>query len=405
MLYVHRWATLAVGLLLVYIAVTGLWMQSMDLFAQVTHQPASNPTVQEFHQHLNGTDNYAVVSDPDYTSRALPDGLNYAAALVKSASIARGEFPAAPMRLIELRMIGDKVAALVKTGDGRRLYDVATGGRLPDTQLPPDNPNKINPGLRAEMKSWHKFAFNKFLLQKASILNLLAGIGVGFLMVTGSIHYVRLLKVRRKIRKPQLFWSAGGFWRKFHRWVALVSFVLVAYLVVTGMLMAVSDLGAAYAEWKSPRASRPKNPDTADFSTPLSDAEIPTMAQATLAAFRSAYPGIPIRVLRVRYFAGYSQGIVVTGQAAPEQHVFDTRNGRELSLTEPGYPVTNFPFGWQWHQTVKKFHRGDIFGLSGNWLEWLSGAALLYLSASGLWMYWQMWRRRAGAGKRDIVWR
>jgi uncharacterized iron-regulated membrane protein len=405
MLYVHRWASLIVGLLVIYIAVTGLWMQSMDLFAHTTNQPSSDPTIQEFRQHLNGTDNYAVVSEPDYTSRSLPAGLDIEQSLARIAATARAAAPGQPMRFVELRMIGNRAAAVVKMGDGRFLYDVQTQKRMPDALLPPANPNEITHGLRASMKSWHKFAFNKFMLQKASIFNLIAGIGVLVLMYTGITHYLRLLKARRKVRKPELFWSAGGFWRKFHRWTATVSAVLILYLVVTGMLMAVSDLGAAYAEWKSPRTSRPKNPDSADYSSPLKDAELAAMTRATIAAFAGGHQGVPIRVFRLRYFAGYPQGAIVTGEDSPVQHVYDTRNGRELSLTEPGYPITNFPFGWQWHQTVKQFHRGDFFGRGGNWLEWLSGISLLYLSVSGLWMYYGMWRKRANTGRPKIVWR
>ncbi len=406
MLYIHRWASLLVGALLVYICITGLWITSMDLFVNLTHQPASNPTIQEFRQHLNGPDNFAVISDPDYTARSLPSDLDKSAALTRVAALARAQAPSEPMKLIELRMDGDRVAAQVRMGKKRFLYDALTGERLPDAHLPPANPNEIHHGLRADMKSWHKFAFNKFLLQKASIFNLMGGIGVAFLMVTGLIQYFRILKRRRDAGMPKtLFWSGGGFWRKFHRWTALVSCVLIAYLVTTGMLMAISDLGAAYAEWKSPRALRPIHPDSGDFSSPLADAEIQPMTAATTAAFERDHHGTQIEVFRLRYYAGYAQGAVVTGETPPQQHVYDTRNGREMSETEPGYPISNFPFGWQWHQTVKKFHRGDIIGLGGNSIEWLGGVALLYLACSGLWMYFDLWRKRAKSGKPQIVWK
>jgi uncharacterized iron-regulated membrane protein len=427
MLYVHRWASILAGVLIIYIAFTGLWITSMDLFVNFTHQPASNPTIQEFRQHINGPDNFAVISDPDYAARALPGDLDKYTALMRLAAAARAEVPGRPMGLIELRMTGDRVSGQVKLGNTRLLYDALTGERLPDAQLPPANPNEITHGLRADMKSWHKFAFNQFLLQKASIFNLLAGIAIGFLMVTGLIQYFRMLKRRRNAGMPQLFWSGGSFWRKFHRWTALVASLLVVYLVTTGMLMAVSDLGAAAAEWYVPRKSgggywrhlhdtgdhsgrhrhvaRPVHPDSGDYSSPIADDEIQAMASATTAAFERDHPGTPIKVFRLRHYAGYSQGAVVTGEDPPLQHVYDTSNGRELSATEPGYPISNFPFGWEWHQTIKRLHRGDIVGLGGNTLEWLAGVALLYLACSGLWMYFKLWRNRAKSGKRQIVWR
>lgn len=405
MLYWHRWASLLAGIVILYIAATGLWMQSLDLWAQVTHAPTSNPTIQEFRQHLNGADNYAVISDPDYTERALPTALDASTTLSQVAQMARKADPKSPMRLIELRMTGDTVTGHVAMGKQHMLFDAKTGARLPDSLLPPKNPNAINEGIRPQIKSWHKFAFNKVMLQKASTINLLAGIAVFVLMVTGLTQYVRLLKVRRKIGKPQLFWKAGGTWRRLHRWTAVVFAVVIVWLTVTGMLMAVSDIGAAWAEWKSPRDQRPMNPDKSDYSTPIKDAEIPGMAHATLVAFDRDYPGVPMRVLRLRYFAGYAQGAVVTGEEHPVQHVFNTKTGSEMGVTEPGYPITNFPFGWQWHQTVKKLHRGDYFGLTGNWIEWLGGVALLYFSVSGLWMYWEMWRKRAKSGRTDLVWK
>ena len=405
MLYYHRWASLLAGLLILYVAVTGVMTQSMDLFAQMTHQPASNPSLQEFHQHLNGTDNYAVVSDPDYAAQSLPSGLNIEGALSRLAQAARKAAPGQLMRFIELRMVGNRVAGHVLMGRQHLLFDLVSGARLPDASLPPANPNGITPEWRSQIKSWHKFDFNRFTLQKLTILNFLAGIAVGVLTITGLIHYYRLLKVRRKIGKPELFWSAGGVWRKLHRWTATVSFVIVLYLAGTGVLMSVSDLGAAYAEWKSPRDQRAVNPDKADFSSPLEDAELLPMARTTLAAYEAAHRDIPIKVLRLRYFVGYAQGVVVTGENAPAQHVFNTVDGREMSENEPGYPTWNFPFGWQWHQDVKRLHRGDFFGLSGNWLEWLGGVSLIYFAISGLWMYYQLWAKRAKANRRSIVWR
>ncbi len=405
MLYVHRWTSILAGLLIVYICVTGLWITTMDLAVNFTHQPTSNPTMQEFRQHINGPDSFAVISDPDYDASALPADLDKSAALMRLAASARAAAPSEPMKLIELRMSGDRVAGQVKMGKTRLLYDALTGERLPDAQLPPANPNAITHGLRADMKSWHKFAFNKWLLQKAAILNFLAGIAIFCLMVTGLTHYLRMLKMRRGAGKTEVFWSGGGFWRKFHRWTALASVLLVTYLTVTGMLMAVSDMGAAYAEWKSPRDSRPVHPDKGDFSSPIKDTEIQSMATATAAAFERDHPNTPIKVFRLRYYAGYAQGAIVTGEDKPRQHVYDTKNGRVMTATEPGYPISNFPFGWETHQTIKRFHRGDIVGLGGNTLEWIAGVALLYLVCSGLWMYFDLWRKRAKTGKRQIVWR
>jgi uncharacterized iron-regulated membrane protein len=46
------------------------------------------------------------------------------------------------------------------------------------------------------------------------------------------------------------------------------------------------------------------------------------------------------------------------------------------------------------HQ-LQELHSGEMFGPLGAVISTLSGAALLFFSFSGLWMYIQMWRNRA----------
>jgi uncharacterized iron-regulated membrane protein len=76
-----------------------------------------------------------------------------------------------------------------------------------------------------------------------------------------------------------------------------------------------------------------------------------------------------------------------------------------MTQTEPGYPEIAFPFGWQGHQWLKKIHRGDMFGMPGRWFALIGGVALVYLSVSGIVMYFQMWTRRKQRGRPAFVWR
>ena len=43
-------------------------------------------------------------------------------------------------------------------------------------------------------------------------------------------------------------------------------------------------------------------------------------------------------------------------------------------------------------------HSGETFGVVGTIIASLSGFAMIFFSFSGLWMYIQMWRNRAGRG-------
>jgi hypothetical protein len=138
----------------------------------------------------------------------------------------------------------------------------------------------------------------------------------------------------------------------------------------------------------------------ADLSSPLSDSRLPAMLDTTLTAYGDA----PVRVMRLRYFSGMPQGLIITGGQA-KQRVFNAKTGRPVSMTEPGYPYTGFPFGWREHELMKQIHRGDILGLPGRFMDLFAGFALIFLSASGLWMYLDLWKRRRLQGRSHAFWR
>ena len=129
------------------------------------------------------------------------------------------------------------------------------------------------------------------------------------------------------------------------------------------------------------------------------------MLVTTLTAMRSTLPGEPVKVLRLRVYGGMPQGVVIAGLADDtHQVVFNAATGQKAGLTEPGYPDTGFPFGWQAHQLAKQIHRGSYFGFFGRWLDLLGGLAIIYLSVSGIVMYVELWNRRRRSGRRSILW-
>ena len=131
-----------------------------------------------------------------------------------------------------------------------------------------------------------------------------------------------------------------------------------------------------------------------DPSTPLQDAHLPSMLAVTLAGVQSALPNAPIKVVRLRYYAGMPQGAVIAGGDETRQIVFNAENGRAVSETEPGYPPTGFPFGWQAHQTAKNIHRGGILGIPGRLMDLFAGLSLLYLSFNGIVLYVEYWKQK-----------
>ena len=403
MLRWHRLCAFFIFPLLAYVIVTGAGIQTADMIALVSHAPETDPDMLMMRQHINGTDNYSVVSAPDYTAPSLPTDLDYASEIQKAAALGRSAMPGADLRLVELRNVAGKVAGHVQMGSNHLIFDLADGQPLPATDLPPPPPPREFKALRATFKFFHRF---NYLGQAGPWLNGLAGIALLILIVTGLTQYFRLLGARTRTNQSRrFFWSGGSLWRDLHRWVSVAASILIIWVTVTGLLLSFDNVAGPIIHFLQPNAAGPPkggNPFR-DASTPLQDAELPAMTQATLASFRALQPNTPVKVLRLRYFSGYSQGVVVAADAHTTQLVFNTRTGARMSMTEKGYPFVGFPFGWELHQRMKQLHRGDYFGMPGRWLDSLAALALLYMLASGAVMYSQLWARRAKSGRKSPI--
>jgi uncharacterized iron-regulated membrane protein len=206
---------------------------------------------------------------------------------------------------------------------------------------------------------------------------------------------------RARVGRPGPYWSAGGWLRTLHRAVAVTASLFIAVVVLSGTFEAINSFGTATYRI----IHHGKRPGlTADVSSPLADAELAPMLRTTLAAFRAADPGDPIKVVRLRYFAGIPQGIVVSGGSDVRQFAFNAVTGRRASLQGPSYPPTGQTFGWQWDQIVKGIHRGDFIGLPGRFMSLFTGLSLLFLSLSGAAMYADLWNKRRRAGRHGLFW-
>jgi len=228
--------------------------------------------------------------------------------------------------------------------------------------------------------------------------------------VTGLWLYWSVYSVRRtKLRRTSLFWSAGGFWRAFHRHVSIIASLFIFVIVLTGTEITFETLYRVKYELDHPKPTPSGKTEfvdnrEGDKSAPLSDAELPRMWEVVSRSYSAALPGVPARAVRLRYFAGIPQGVVITGSKEADQLVFNARTGEMMGQYEPGYPPTGFPFGWHIHQLAKNVHRGDIVGLPGRAMSLIAGLSLIYLSLSGIYMYWDMWRKRREAGHGALVW-
>lgn len=398
MLYWHRAIALCGIILLLFVIVTGAGIQMFDMRALVTHAPATDPDMLMMRQHITGNGDFAVIAPIDYTTSSLPAGFDYAKALERTASFAHAAAPGAALSFVEVRMLAGKIVGHVKAGNEELAFGLDDGRRLPDADVPHPVNTEVKGSNRHVFKKLHQF---RWAGPAGSFLSGLAGLLLAGLIFTGLWQYFKVLKRRRAMGRGALVWKAGGTWRDLHRAVSIGLSVPLIWIAGTGIIMSVDDIGGSVNRMaRSPNRGGPP-----DQSSPLNDADLVPMAQVTLGAFDKAQPGIGVRVLRLRNYAHYQQGVIIADDGNTSQRVFNASTGAAMSMQEPGYPDTGFPYGWEWHQRVKQLHRGDFFGMTGRWLVTLGGLALLYLGLSGPVMYWQLWRRRASSGRRAAIWK
>ncbi len=398
MLRWHRICATISAVFLLWIGIMGTGAQLADMRALLTHAPETDPDMLMMRQHIYGPPNYAVVSAPDYAAPALPDNTDYAAGIARAAELGRAAGPDQPLRLVELRGADGKVVAHVQMGERHMMFDLASGARLPDALLPPQQPGPGFASTRSTFKALHRFQFMPW----GVAINALASIALAILIFTGLAHYLKLYRLRAKGGRTAPWWKGGDLWRQLHRWIAVSASILVIWLTVGGLALSLDNVGSKIHQLlMTAKGSRAFD---GDLSSPISDTELSPMTRTTLTTFHQREPGVGIKVLRLRYFVGYPQGVVVGADAQTTQHVYNARSGAVMQMWEPGYPDLNFPSGWELHQALKRFHRGDMFGLTGRWLVLLGGFSLIYLSLSGAIMYVQLLRRRRKSGRSELIW-
>lgn len=396
---IHRMVTVPIVLFTLFLAVTGIIIQVIDLDVILTHAPADNVNVRSMREAFDGPGAYQVRHTQDYLAPSLPAGFDYTAALTRDLPSLRKAAGHTPLSFVEFRMEGGHPAAVAGMGAGHVAVDAASG--IVTAHTAKDIVESQSP--ESDRNTWKHLHRMTTFGNGALIINVLVSLGLVILIVTGLWIYVKLARQRRRIGKSIVYWSAGGTWRSLHRVISLVAALWLVVVTLSGAWLAVESLGLAVTMMThAPGKGRMAPP----APTPVADQELPAMLRATLAAATRDAPGEAITVLRLRHYGPYAQGVVVTaGEEQSRQLVYNTATGEGMSETEAGYPPVPFPFGWQAHQIAKSIHRGDWFGMTGRWADLLAGLAMAYLSVSGMVMYWIMWRKRATGGRRALFWK
>jgi uncharacterized iron-regulated membrane protein len=407
----HRVIGTILMLFTLYFGATGSMIQMVDIKAVLSHAAATDPEMLAIRESIDGTPNYSVIQATDYAAPALPGNFDFNMALANVLKTARSSTgDNANLKYVELRVVEGKPIGIVQASDGKAnrmlRIDPASGTLLPNPAPRPRT--RPAPSMHNVFKRWHRLQqFN--LGDQWEWINGAIGIGLFLMIITGIVLYFRLLRARSRAGLKSFFWSAGGLWRSVHRSVSVVAAAFLLVVSISGTLLSIDSVGLGLYMNAHQDPSKPGRQFPAgmvgDLSSPLADAELPAMLQTTLSSFRADKADAPIKVLRLRYYSGQPQGLLIYGGGEDTgQIVYNTSTGRQTSTTEPGYPYTGFPLGWKWHELVKQIHRGDILGIPGRFMDLFAAFSLVFLSASGLVMYLDVWRKRRRTGKISPFW-
>lgn len=405
---VHRILSAIAFAFLLYVGVTGSWIQVMDLTAILSGEPESDPTMQSINEGKFGNGLYSAVTLDGWDGAPLPADVDVSHGIATVLAAFHAIKPSISPAFVELRMTGGKVVGQIAYPDPNALpdprrrgtpvsalaFDATTGAPALSSDVRGAYPG---PSLRQTLKQWHRFWGPGFFGTRDTpgvYLELLIGIVMWVLIVTGLVMYFRLLKQRRKMKRPQMFWMTGDTWRSLHRAVALGSSVLLVLVAGSGTWLGFESSWATFNRHRPPTET-----------LTITDAQARQVATRTIRAFRVDEPNTPIRVLRARIWYGQKEGVVVTATIPTRQRVYNTDIGREQGLNSPLYPANPFPFGLGVHEWVKHFHSGELLGLPARLLDLIAGLSLVFLSGSGIWMYVELWRKRAKSGRRTLFWR
>lgn len=401
----HRILSILVVAVTLYLGVTGSLIELIDFKTITTHPAPFDPNLMALREDFAGPPNFRVLGTADHLAATLPRDEALAPMLESTLRGAAAAHEDGDLRYVELRMTGGHASGQIRNGEQEWRFDAATGRALGAT--PPVLDEDAPPlSWRNTFKHLHRMTtFGDWALW----INVVVAIALLTLIVTGGMIYWQVWQVRRRIKRPNPFWKAGGWWRALHRSIALVMALFLTVLVLSGFDLAFESLYFGYYNahhpTRLPNGQMVPGTFAIDASSRLAPAALPAMLRSTVQAYRSIEPTAPIRVVRLRDYGTMTQGVVITGGDVARQLAFDTATGARVSLTEPGYPGTGFPFGWQAHQWAKSVHRGDFFGVTGQMVSLLSGLAMIYLSISGIVLYVSMWRKRRQSGRIGLFWK
>ena len=175
--------------------------------------------------------------------------------------------------------------------------------------------------------------------------------------------------------------------RSLHRWIALPIAIFLLWIGATGVILQIDKLSHRGEHHRDGAAAR-------DEAGPPPDAQVGAAVAQALAAARRTDPALAVRVVTVNLSGPLT--VSVANRPRGGTHVdYDAATGTAREVTEqPSFD-----------SFIMDLHSGAAIGKAGNALGLIAGAALVGLAISGFILWFQLWRRRAQAGRRGLFWR
>jgi len=349
----------------------------------------------------------ARLTDADATAAAVPEPASLAAGIGTALADA-GRMPIAS---VDLQRAGPLTRLEFATADGdrerMRRYDAATGAPISALEADGD-PDRPQPGYvqrRNALKSWHR---GNVAGLPGQLLGLAAGITLAALGVTGVLLYLELWRARRRLGRRGLFWTAReSRWRRLHRWVSIIAAAFLLNMAITGAVLAYGEIQLAlFLRYHIGAPPYPRPSPLPPYSEHALAGDIPAMLETSYRAARAARPAARIVAVDLVVRDGGPKGLVHLGGAAAAVLAFDAVSGAPVTdRATSGRQAGNGYFA-DWHQVVKRLHRGDIIGhFAGRYVDIAAGLALVYLVASAAVLYWSLLRQRRATGRGALFWR
>lgn len=183
---------------------------------------------------------------------------------------------------------------------------------------------------------------------------------------------------------------ASSFLRKWHRWIGFPAGIFLILVSITGVMLAFNEFfGEAEAQREATRDL------VSSVTTTTADSELLATLIKARAAVAAQAPGAPVDKIEWQFKGDAPSIAIFTGKpngGEDRKFVFNTKTG-VIDKVE-AYADKTF---------LLRLHSGEAFGDGGLVMAMFWGLALMLLSASGLWIYWQM-RRRNAIGLKKIFW-